>query len=77
MLPTPQQQPVQPIDMAEEAVSLNQYYEKRVLVLRSALRQQTEKVTDLTAENEELKKELAKLKPAEAKTPPATKEVKK
>ena len=76
MLSTPQQQPVQPIDMAEEAVSLNQYYEKRVLVLRSALRQQTEKVTELSAENEELKKELAKLKPAEVKTPPA-KEAKK
>lgn len=77
MLPTPQQQPVLPIDMAEEAVSLNQYYEKRVLVLRSALRQQTEKVTELSAENEELKKELAKLKPAEAKTPPTAKEAKK
>lgn len=77
MLPTPQQQPVQPIDMAEEAVSLNQYYEKRVLVLRSALRQQTEKVAELSAEHEELKRELAKLKPAEAKTSPAAKEMKK
>jgi cell shape-determining protein MreC len=77
MTQTTQQQPVLPIDMAEEAVSLNQYYEKRVLVLRSALRQQTEKVTDLSAENEELKKELAKLKPAESKTSPAAKEVKK
>ncbi len=77
MTQTTQQQPVQPIDMAEEAVSLNQYYEKRVLVLRSALRQQTEKVAELSAENEELKKELTKLKPAEAKTPPAAKEAKK
>lgn len=77
MLQTPRQQPVQPIDMAEEAVSLNQYYEKRVLVLRSALRQQTEKVAELSAENEELKRDLAKLNPAEAKTLPAAKEGKK
>lgn len=66
MLPTPQQQPVLPIDMAEEAVSLNQYYEKRVLVLRSALRQQTEKVSELSAEIEALKKDLTKFKPADA-----------
>ena len=65
------QQTILPIDEAEEALALVNFYKIRVLGLQAALRREREQVKLRTEALNEVREELVKLKPAEPTEEPA------